>query len=105
MNECKFGGFIINDPQLSHLKDGPLLSFALECDKGTPAHLIIRVDYAGEDAQEAASELERGDAVEAHGRLRFARWINRSGVAHQTYLLAADVISREVDLADGVEGV
>jgi len=89
-NECKFSGIILNDPQLSQLKDGPLLSFALSCDPGTPAHLIIRVDYSGEDAEDAAAKLERGDAVEASGRLRFARWVNRSGERHQTYLLEAD---------------
>lgn len=90
-NRIQISGEVINKPVLETIDSGPILSFAVEYleDGGEGARLVIRVDVHGEKAVELDSLLACGDWVTVDGKLRYARWTNKRGEQHKTYLVEA----------------
>lgn len=92
INTITVSGEVINNPTLSQLKDGPILSFAVESITGDD-RLIVRVDARNELAEATDINIDTGDHVEVTGKLAFAHWVNKSGHEHKTYLVKAQVIT------------
>lgn len=109
VNECRFVGRVIRDPELKHIANGTaVLKFSIACDrrykKGTESvkeAVFPSIVVWGKHAEYLADNMKKGIAVQVrNARMDQRKWKNKEGVDQHSTEYVVDGMYSRVDILE-----